>query len=236
MTWLQREHHRYIDDCTQLDVEDYLAQCPTTRHLIRTFFVWRTRNNLPPVIVIGHRQPSQQPVLTQDQRLAWIRRCLTHLDESRPYRVAGLLLLLYAQPLVKIAALPADHVQVTPDGPVIILADDPLPLPEPFAGLVLEHLAHRPNLRTHNHSSRWLFPSHTGGRHLHPVGIMNRLRHLGIDVQAARTSALRGLVTQAPPPVVAQLLGYSYQVTERHARAAASTYSRYVAASDRVDG
>lgn len=65
---------------------------------------------------------------------------------------------------------------------------------------------------------------------------MNRLRDLGIDVQAARTSALRGLVTQAPPPVVAQLLGYSYQVTERHARAAASTYSRYVAASDRVDG
>lgn len=72
LTWLQREHHRYIDDCTQLDVEDYLAQGPTTRHLIRTFFVWRTRNNLPPVIVIGHRQPSQQPVLTQDQRLAWI--------------------------------------------------------------------------------------------------------------------------------------------------------------------
>jgi hypothetical protein len=65
---------------------------------------------------------------------------------------------------------------------------------------------------------------------------MKRLRGLGIDLQAARTSALRGLVAQAPPPVVAQMLGYSYQITEHHAREAATTYSRYVAVPDRSDG
>ena len=102
--------------------------------------------------------------------------------------------------LVKIAALPADHVRVTPDGPIIVLADNPLPLPEPFAELVLEHVTHRPNLRTNNHTSPWLFPSRAGGRHLHPVTIMNGLRSFGIDLQAARTSALRGLLSQAPPP------------------------------------
>jgi hypothetical protein len=236
LTWLQTEHHRYIDGCAQLDVEDYLSQGPTTRHLIRTFFVWRAKNKLPPEIVIGHRQPRRQPVLTQDQRLAWVRRCLTHHDESRPYRVAGVLLLLYAQPLVRIAALAADSVRVTPEGPVIILADDPLPVPQPFAELVMEHVAHRPNLRTNNRTSPWLFPARAGDRHLHPDGIMKRLRGLGIDLQAARTSALRGLVAQAPPPVVAQMLGYSYQITEHHAREAATTYSRYVAVPDRSDG
>jgi len=44
-------------------------------------------------------------MLTQNQRLAWIKELLTGDAESLPYRVAGILLLLYAQPLVRIAAL-----------------------------------------------------------------------------------------------------------------------------------
>ena len=52
---------------------------------------------------------------------------------------------------------------------------------------------------------------------------------MGIDLTPAKRSALRQLVLDAPPPVVADMLGYTYQTVDRHARAAGSTYSSYAA-------
>ncbi len=42
-------------------------------------------------------------------------------------------------------------------------------------------------------------------------------------------AALRGLVSEAPASLVAEMLRYSYQVTNRHATAAATPYARYLA-------
>ena len=61
-------------------------------------------------MAIAHRSPAPTTTFTQDERLHWIRELLTGSDESLPYRVAGILLLLYAQPMVKIAALRTDQV------------------------------------------------------------------------------------------------------------------------------
>ncbi len=58
---------------------------------------------------------------------------------------------------------------------------------------------------------------------------MTRVRNLGIELLGARNAALRDLVTQAPAPVVAALLGYSDKVTARHAAAAAEPLSAYAA-------
>lgn len=65
------------------------------------------------------------------------------------------------------------------------------------------------------------------GRHLHAQTAMKELRRLGINLHGARNSALDNLVKLAPPPIVADMLGYSYQVTERHAALATTTYARY---------
>ena len=46
---------------------------------------------------------------------------------------------------------------------------------------------------------------------------MTRLRNLGINLLAARNTALQSLVVEPPPPLVAELLGYSYNTTQRHA-------------------
>jgi len=66
-------------------------------------------------------------------------------------------------------------------------------------------------------------------KHLHPNTIMDRLRCLGIDLRGARNAALRQLVSQVSPPVVATMLGDSHQVTHFHAAAAAEPFSRYAA-------
>ena len=45
------------------------------------------------------------PVLGQDQRLAMLKACLTAYVDTVPCRLAATFLLVYAQPIVNIAAM-----------------------------------------------------------------------------------------------------------------------------------
>lgn len=229
LTWLKLTHGRTVASCVQADVDAWLADGPTTRHAIRTFFVWAVKNRTCTKITIGFRQAKTVPLLTQGQRLAMLKACLTDNIDTLHYRVAATLLLLYAQPVVKIAAMKSTDVILTPDGLRLSLGEgDPAPVPEPFASLLVEHLASRPNMRTGSSSgSEWLFPGYRPGRHIHPNTLMERLREVGIDLLGARNASLRALVNEVPAPLVAEMLGYSYQVTQKHAAAAADPWSRY---------
>ncbi len=230
LSWLHESHGRLLADCVQADVDAWLAAGPTTRHAIRTFFVWARKARLCSGIIIGFRQAMSERQLTQEDRLSWLRECLVNNSETLPYRVAGALLLLYAQPVVRIASLRTSNVVATPSGLRLSLGYEPVDVPEPFAALLRQHLTSRPNLRTGNHGeSPWLFPSTRAGQHVHPNTLMDRLRDLGISLLGARNAALRGLVAEVPAPLVAEMLGYSYQVMDRHAAATAASYARYVA-------
>jgi hypothetical protein len=227
LEWLRTEHGRTIADCTQQDVDLWVTTGPITRHLVRTFIIWCKKMRVNRSITLGHRQAKTVRVLTQDQRLEWIRELLSGDSESLPYRVAGALLLLYAQPLVKVASIPMNKVLSAPDGLSLDLGVTPSPVPEPFAELLKRHINSRPNLRTAGADNPWLFPGYRPGEHLHPNTVMDRLRWLGIDLLGARNTALRELVTQVPPPVVAEMLGYSDQVVHQHAALAAQPWARY---------
>jgi hypothetical protein len=229
LTWLKLTHGRTASSCVQADVDAWLADGPTTRHAIRTFFVWAMKNRTCTNITIGFRQAKTVPLLTQGQRLAMLKACLTDNFDTLSYRVAATLLLLYAQPVVKIAAMQSTDVILTPDGLRLSLGEEhPAPVPEPFASLLTEHLVARPNMRTGSSSgSPWLFPGYRAGQHIHPNTLMMRLREIGIDLLGARNASLRGLVKEVPAPLVAEMLGYSYQVTQKHAAAAADPWSRY---------
>jgi hypothetical protein len=179
---------------------------------------------------LENQQSKSVPLLTQDQRLQWINALLTGDVESLPFRIAGTLMLLYAQPLVRIAALPIAAVVTTPHEMRISLGAEPVSVPEPFASMLKDHLHNRPNLRTAGGmaANPWLFPSRHPGKHLHTRSIVNTLGNVGINVQGARNAALRNLVAEMPPPVVAKLLGFSDNCTQRHAQLAAQPWSQYV--------
>ena len=184
------------------------------------------------VVVVQHRSARTSPSLSQDQRLAWIHELLTGASESLPYRVAGMLLLLYAQPLVKVVTFPTSIVDDSDTGMSITLGQHPTDVPEPFASLVREHLAARPNLRTGaGPDSPWLFPSTLAGRHLHPNTVMDRLRYLGVNLLGARNRAIGELVLECPPSLVAEALGYSPQVAFLYADKAAEPWARYAGRS-----
>jgi hypothetical protein len=227
LQWLRAAHGRTIANCTQQDVDQWIASGPTTRHAIRTFLVWCKKMRINRSVTLGFREAKTVRSLTQDQRLAWIRELLTGESESLPYRVAATLLLLYAQPLVRIAALPMTKVIVAPDGLSLALGVTPSPVPEPFAAMLRSHINSRPNLRTSGADNPWLFPGYRPGEHLHPNTVMDRLRQLGIDLLGARNTALQELVSEVPTPVVAEMLGYSDQVVHRHAALASQPWAKY---------
>jgi hypothetical protein len=168
--------------------------------------------------------------LTQDQRLGWIHELLTGSSEALPYRVAGMLLLLYAQPLVRIVALQTSDVASIDSQFTLRLGKRPVPSPNPSPS------SSRPTLRigrtwapAPDPDSPWLFPSARAGQHLHPNTVMDRLGDLGINLLAARNRALGELVLEVPPPLVAHALGYSHQVAlqarRRRRRGAWARYS-----------
>lgn len=234
LVWLHGTYQRTAAACTQQDVDEWLAAGPTTRTAIRTFFVVAKKSRLNTAVTVQHRSAKSSPSLSQDQRLAWIHELLTGTSESRPYRVAGMLLLLYAQPLVKVVTFPTSIVDDSDTGMSITLGAHPTDVPEPFASLIREHLAARPNLRTGaGTESPWMFPSTLAGRHLHPNTVMDRLRDLGVDLLGARNRAIGELVLECPPSIVAEALGYSAQVAFLHAHKEAEPWARYAGRSVR---
>ncbi len=181
------------------------ATCPLTCAAKNT--------GLNTAVQVKHGAAQASPSLTQDQRLAWLNELLTGTSESFPDRVAGVLLLLYAQPLVCVTALETDAFTEHGDELHVELGRHAATVPQPFAGLVRHYLANRPNLRTGGGSdSPWLFPSTRAGQHIHPNTMMMRLRKLGVNLLGARNRAIGELVLEVPPPLVADALGYSHQV------------------------
>jgi hypothetical protein len=191
---------------------------------IRNLLAWAKKARLNRSVHITHQQAPPSRSLTQEQRLAWLRELLTGDSETLAYRVAGTFLLLFAQPLTRIAALPTSAIAITDNDVRISLGRKPIPVPQPFADMLVNHTGSRPNLR----AAGGVGASVQAGRHLCPQVIGERLEQLGIDLLGARNTTLQSLVVAAPPPVVAELLGYSYNTAQLHAEIAAQPWARYV--------
>ncbi len=80
----------------------------------------------------------QRPSITQQRRLSWTRRALTDDSIDLRTRVAAGLLLLFAQPITRIARLTVDDVLHHGQEDYLRLGDPPAPVPEPLAGLLLQ--------------------------------------------------------------------------------------------------
>ena len=126
LTWLHHTHQRTAASCHQQDVDEWLATGPTTRHKIRAFFAWAKKSKINTAVRLESKQAQTTGLLTQDQRLLWIKKLLTGDTQSLPHRVAVTLVLLYAQPMVKIAALKTTAVDITPHETLISLGAEPI--------------------------------------------------------------------------------------------------------------
>jgi hypothetical protein len=196
---------------------DALATAPNPAATAR----WLAR----PALQLPQLRFAKGEAITQHRRLALLRHYVT--DDHAPARIRAIacLMLLYAQPLSRVLRLTVSDITQGDDGQVHIrFGHPPTPIPEPFAGLLLQLIADQPAT-----SSNWLFPGRNPGQPAAYATIFTQLRGLGFPMRTARISALRQLVLQAPAPVIAEALGFHYTTTERQHANAGATWNRYPA-------
>lgn len=229
LMWL-RERGRDLGSCRQGEVDTWFATPPSTRVHATPFLRWAIATRRAPQLELARGRFGNARVLDHTERIEILRRLLDPSTGYLHHRVAAMMLVLLGQPFTRIAALTLSDLVVDGDGMNVRLAEGVVPVPPPFATMVTELMARRPNLNTAtNPTSPYLFPGRTAGNHLRPSCLRLAVIRMGIDLMGARSGALRQLVLECPPAVVADALGYSYQAMDLHARRAGSLLASYAA-------
>ncbi|MEU1171055.1 hypothetical protein [Streptomyces microflavus] len=173
---------------------------------------------------------TRRAALSEDERLDALGRLLTAPDIPGNLRVAGVIVLLYAQPLTRIVRLTVDDVVHDGEAVLLRLGEPASPFPEPAASLLLDYIADRDHMNTAtNQASPWLFPGRRAGQPFRPDHLSALLNEIGVPVAAARGAAIRQQLLEMPAPVVADALGYHDKTTTRLLTETGGTWSRYAA-------
>jgi hypothetical protein len=223
-------HGNLPAECTQSDIDRWFATTTRMPDEARAFLRWCIQRHELPRLTLPQARVRAVAPMAQAQRVAFIRQVLE--DDTMPAgdRVLALLILLYAQPLQTIARLTVQDVFIAEDsGEVSIrLGEPPSPVPEPFAAILTDYLNTRPRRTSSTDpTNSFLFPGRRAAQPMHTTSLRLRLRNLGLPSLDARTAAIRGLIRDAPPFVVARMLGYHPNTAERLAIEAGVSWQRY---------
>lgn len=224
-------NQRTLTGCQQRDLDAWFSTGGPGRHHIRPFLAWAQHTKRLPTTLALPPTPEarSRPHTDPEQRWAIARR-LVHDDTLDPAdRVAGALVVLYAQPLVRICALTTDHVQTDANTVTIGLGPDRLELREPFATLITSLPRHRRDGVAEQLAGNWLFPGQRAGRPLAPVSLGNRLRAIGIEPSRMRQATLDQLSKELPPAMLTGILGLNVPQTVRRTSQAGGDWARYAA-------
>ena len=229
LAWL-RGRGTELAACGQADIDQWLRTGPSACQA-RDFLAWAASRGHCQQLSIPTPPRATGPAISQDQRWALTARLLhdTALDPTD--RVAGCLLLLYGQPLSRIAAMTTSQVTRRDGQTFLRLGRHDVPAPGPLASAITQLIN---DGRSHRgvgspQQTPWLFPGHLPGRPITPATLGERLRALGIYAQAARRAALLDLAAQLPAAVLADLLGLHETTAAKWMHQAGGDWSRYAA-------
>jgi hypothetical protein len=136
LTWLAAEGLA-LGTCTQADLEWMTDPAFTYREESGHFVRWSVQHRHAHGLTFSTvRWTGPQSIIDSEKRWADARRLLN--DDTLPTvdRVAGLLLILYAQKIATISQLTIDYVNITGETVAITFGTSPVVLPIPLATLV----------------------------------------------------------------------------------------------------
>lgn len=228
VVWLH-EQGLELRDLRQDLVDSWVAAGASQRRCVRLFLRWLGRTGVTGELEVAWHSAGQRPAPLDDlERFAAVRRLLHDGEIDRRDRFAGLLLLLYAQPLTRTAALRTSDVTATADGQVSLrLARGAVPLPEPLA--TLASALRDARLTAGAAADGWLLPGRKAGTHLSAEQLRVRLTRYGITSRPSRQAALLALAARLPAPILAERFGFHQSRAADWVRAAGATYVDYVA-------
>ena len=231
LDWLDA-HDVTLGSCRQADLDRWLAdEHAVYRDEAGRLVRWARASKLTTGHLAAARWNGPAQLIDHQHRWDTARRLL-HDGALKPEdRLAGLLVLLYAQRASAISRLTLGHVQAA-DGQVRIrLGREPVILPEPLGTLAMQLAATR---RGHaaigdQGTSPWLLPGGQPGQPISAFQLTERLRQLGIRSGQSRSAALFQLATDLPAAVLARLLGIHITVAFAWQRASAGDWAAYAA-------
>jgi len=221
-----------LQDATQRDVDGWLASGPRTRAQVSAFLDWATNQRHAPALTVPAISPGGA-VTVADPETRWtLARRLLHDEDLDPGdRVAGALVVLYAQPVARITRLQTSDVALDDQTVYLRFAHDRVLMPDALGELVRD-LPHRRQTGPSGAlpaADQWLFPGRHAGQPQHPEHLRRRLAALGIDCRAQRTTALLQLAAEVPAAVLADTLGLTPRTAVRWAAHAAGNWTTYAA-------
>jgi hypothetical protein len=235
LRWLDA-HQRTLASCRQADIDRWVADGPSTRYQARAFVQWAVqRGDAIGIEIPDPARRNQTEPLAAEDRWKLARRLLHDPTIATADRIAGLFILLYAQPVSAIARLTTDRITIHDGGVHVLFGDTRLLLLDGLAELVAQQLQSR---RSHAIVGRgvptpWLFPGAHPGQHISENHLGTRLKRLGIYSHPGRHAALLDLSTQLPAAVLSRLLGVSASTADRWTSRSGNAWTSYAAAIQR---
>lgn len=232
LTWLAGQQLT-LGSCTQADLDRWMADATVsyrdeTGHFVR----WAIQHRHARGLDYGTaRWTGPTSSIDSEKRWADARRLLHDDTLATQDRVAGLLLILYAQRIATISQLTVGHIHLGDETVTITFGQVPIALPAPLDDLVRELVATRRGKAKIATSDNipWLFP---GGRPGHPIGddrLAQRLHKIGIQPRQDRSTALFTLAAELPAAMLARMLGIHIQVAVQWQKASAGDWTAYAA-------
>ena len=208
LDWLS-DNGRDLAGCTQADVDGWAASERPDRYIARQFARWAMSQKLMARLDFPFGQRGgPTPPIAHDGRLKLARRLLDDRAISARDRLAGILVVVYAQPVGRVARFTVDNITISDGNTTIRFGETPITLPDPIAGVVHEWLDQRdaamPPLAT---ASPWLFPGNPPSRPIGELSLSRRLKHLGVDCNRDRRAALLHFAGEIPAAILADLVG-----------------------------
>jgi hypothetical protein len=232
LCWLH-EQNLTLSDLRQRHLDEWVSGGRTTRTLrIRPFLAWASRGKLTPMLdaPIGYKPTAARPG-DAERRLTILQGLLgdEHFDPRD--RLAGALVLLFAQPITRLLRLTPDDVHTDRDVIRIRLGREPVELPDPLGRIAIQLATSPHGLATTAAAGRsqWLFPGLRLDAPLSAEHMRLRLARLGITARPDRTATLVDLCQRVPPAILADLLGISEHNAAYWTKLSGGEWARYAA-------
>lgn len=231
LDWLAA-HDITLSTCSQGDLDLWLATGPRSRYDVRHFVEWCTERKLSTKLNVPPVRSGPGSVLDAEARWAIIAKLLRDPNVEVADRVAGSFVLLYAQPLSRVAVMTVDAITTTDTDVSVRFGTQALVVPEPLAthvtALTATGRAHHVGIGSTT-PSRWLFPGHLPGRPITASQLGQRLGAFGVDARAARRAAQLQLAAQVPAVVLAEMLGVTINTATDWVHTAGGDWANYAA-------
>lgn len=231
LDWLA-ERQLSLATCSQRHLDEWMVAA-TIAQQGRTgpFVRWARREKLTRLDFPATAWSGPTGVLDAEGRWEQARRLIHDDVVPTDQRVAGLLVLLYAQQVAAISRLTIDDITDRDGETRIRLGREPVVLPAPLADLVRQVVKARIGHAKigADAASRWLFPGGRPGQPISAFRLTERLRQIGLYAGQARSTALFQLASEMPAAILARLLGIHISVAVKWQRASAGDWTAYAA-------